>query len=144
MVRDGDQQHGYTGLRSKITAFPSRQPQAYGRGRLRGRPLGFFTAAKADGEDRWGSRHPTVKPVELIEILVKLVCRQGGTFLDPFAGSGTAGVAALATGRNAILIEQDAGYIADIRARMAHYEGEGRHSLASRNRNARETPGTLL
>jgi site-specific DNA-methyltransferase (adenine-specific) len=104
----------------------------------------FFYCAKADGHDRWGSKHPTVKPVELIRWLVQLVCPPGGLFLDPFAGSGTAGVAALATGRNAILIEQDEGYVADIRERLAHYAGDGRHSLASKNRNRRETVGTLL
>jgi site-specific DNA-methyltransferase (adenine-specific) len=101
----------------------------------RGSPARFFYCAKADKQDRWGSRHPTVKPVELIRYLVKLVCPAGGTILDPFAGSGTAGVAALAEGRSAILIEQDATYIADIRERMAHYEGNGRHSLVAKNRN---------
>lgn len=104
----------------------------------------FFYQAKADREDRWGSKHPTVKPVELIKHLVALHCKPGGLFLDCFAGSGTAGVAALATGRNAILIEQDAGYIADIRNRMAHYEGVGSHSLVTKNRKAREKTGPLL
>lgn len=97
----------------------------------------FFYCAKASSADRAGSKHPTVKPVELIRYLIKLVTPPGGTFLDPFAGSGTAGVAALADNRNAILIEQDAGYVADIRERLAHYRGDGRHSLASRNRNSR-------
>jgi site-specific DNA-methyltransferase (adenine-specific) len=97
----------------------------------------FFYCAKADDEDRWGSRHPTVKPVELLKWLVPLVTPPRGTFLDPFSGSGTSGVAALATGRNAILIEQDAGYIADIRERVAFYEGTGRHSLVSRNRQTK-------
>lgn len=49
---------------------------------------------------------------------------------------GTAGVAALATGRNAILIEREAEYIADIRARLAHYAGDGRHSLAAKARRS--------
>jgi site-specific DNA-methyltransferase (adenine-specific) len=104
----------------------------------------FFFSAKAGVDDRWGSRHPTVKPVALIRWLVQLVTPPGGLFLDPFAGSGTAGVAALAAGRNAILIEQDAGYVADIRERLAHYAGDGRHSLSAKNRNRRETIGTLL
>lgn len=106
----------------------------------------FFYCAKANKIDRAGSLHPTVKPIELIRYLIKLVCPIDGTFLDCFAGSGTAGVAALAEGRNAILIEQDATYCADIRARLAHYEGEGRHSLAAkaRNRQPREPEGTLL
>jgi site-specific DNA-methyltransferase (adenine-specific) len=94
----------------------------------------FFYSAKAGPEDRFGSKHPTVKPVELIRYLVCLVTPKGGTFLDPFAGSGTAGVAALAEGRNAILIEREPQYIADIKERLAYYEGEGRHSLASKNR----------
>jgi DNA modification methylase len=104
----------------------------------------FFYCAKAGPEDRWGSRHPTVKPVELMKWLVQLVTPSGGTLLDPFAGSGTTGVAALATGRTAILIEQDESYIADIRDRIAHSEGAGRHSLAAKARHVKETPGTLL
>jgi site-specific DNA-methyltransferase (adenine-specific) len=107
----------------------------------------FFYYAKADGEDRWGSRHPTVKPVELLKWLVPLVTPKGGTFLDPFAGSGTAAVAALATGRNAILIEQSPDYCADIRARIAHYQGDGQHSLSAKARHrlpSQDKVGTLL
>ena len=100
----------------------------------------FFYCAKADAEDRWGSRHPTVKPVELLKWLVPLVTPKGGTVLDPFAGSGTAGIAAMATGRRAILIESEPAYCADIRERLAHYEGEGRHSLASKSRNRTAEP----
>src|SRR6185369_765781 len=48
----------------------------------------FFYSAKADGDDRFGSRHPTVKPIDLIAYLVRLVCPAGGLILDPFAGSG--------------------------------------------------------
>jgi site-specific DNA-methyltransferase (adenine-specific) len=105
----------------------------------------FFYSAKADAADRWGSRHPTVKPVDLIRWLVTLVTPPGGTFLDPFAGSGTAAVAALASGRDAILIEREAAYVADIRERIAHYAGEGRHSLVAKGRARREpAAGSLL
>ena len=104
----------------------------------------FFYEAKADKEDRWGSRHPTVKPISLMKWLVPLVTPAGGTVLDPFAGSGTTGVAALATGRNAILIEREPSYIADIRERLAFYEGEGRHSLAAKARARQDTTGPLL
>ena len=104
----------------------------------------FFYSAKAGTQDRWGSKHPTVKPVDLMKWLIALVTPPGGLVLDPFAGSGTTGVAALATGRNCILIERSDEYIADIRERMGHYEGSGRHSLAAKNRNAREKVGSLL
>jgi site-specific DNA-methyltransferase (adenine-specific) len=98
----------------------------------------FFYCAKADAQDRWGSKHPTVKPIELMKWLVPLVTPQDGWVLDPFAGSGTTGIAAMATGRNAILIEREDQYAADIRQRLAFYDGAGLHSLVSKNRNARE------
>jgi DNA modification methylase len=50
--------------------------------------------------------------------LVRLVTPPGGTVLDPFAGSGSTGAAALAEGRNVILIEREAEYIADIKRRL--------------------------
>jgi site-specific DNA-methyltransferase (adenine-specific) len=98
----------------------------------------FFWSSKAGAEDRWGSRHPTVKPIDLIAWLVKLVTPPGGTFLDPFAGSGTAAVAALKTGRNAILIEREAQYVADIKERIGFYEGKGKHSIAAKNRSGEQ------
>ena len=73
-----------------------------------------------------------------------LVTPKDGLVLDCFAGSGTTGIAALATGRNAILVEKEAEYISDIRERMSFYEGEGRHSIVAKSRNAREPIGTLL
>lgn len=79
----------------------------------------FFYCAKADKTDRAGSKHPTVKPVDLIRWLVRLVTPPGGTVLDPFAGSGTTGEAALMEGMKAILIERSPEYVADIEKRMA-------------------------
>jgi site-specific DNA-methyltransferase (adenine-specific) len=104
----------------------------------------FFFSAKAGAQDRWGSKHPTVKPVELMKWLVALVTPPGGTCLDPFAGSGTTAVAALATGRNAILIEREDQYVADIRARLAFYEGGGMHSVQAKNRNRKVDHGPLF
>lgn len=104
----------------------------------------FFYCAKAGAEDRFGSRHPTVKPIELLKWLVPLVTPKGGVVLDPFAGSGTTGAAAIATGGNAILIEREEAYVADIRERLAFYEGDGRHSLAAKARSRRDVAGPLL
>ena len=83
----------------------------------------FFYCAKADAGDRLGSKHPTVKPVGLMRWLVRLICPPGGTILDPFAGTGTTGMACLAEGFNAVLIEREEAYVADIRKRLAHVEG---------------------
>ncbi|WP_292722581.1 DNA methyltransferase [Mesorhizobium sp.] len=79
----------------------------------------FFYSAKADGDDRLGSKHPTVKPVDLMRWLVRLICRKGGTVLDPFAGTGTTGEAAFWEGCNAILIEREEEYQRDIAKRMS-------------------------
>lgn len=54
----------------------------------------FFYQAKADATDRLGSKHPTVKPLDLMQYLCRLVTPPGGTVLDPFAGTGTTGEAA--------------------------------------------------
>ena len=79
----------------------------------------FFYSAKASKAERQGSKHPTVKPVALMQYLCRLVTPPGGTVLDPFAGTGTTGQAARDEGFNAILIEQEAEYVADIHRRMA-------------------------
>jgi DNA modification methylase len=79
----------------------------------------FYYTAKADADDRLGSRHPTVKPVDLMQYLVRLVCPKGGLVFDPFSGTGTTGEAAWREGCSAILIEREAEYQEDIRRRMA-------------------------
>lgn len=78
----------------------------------------FFYTSKADADDRLGSKHPTVKPVDLMQWLVRLVTKKGGATLDPFAGTGTTGEAAWREGCKAFLIEREEEYQADIRRRM--------------------------
>lgn len=55
--------------------------------------------------------HPTVKPIKLMEYLIKLVTPKGGTVLDPFMGSGTTGIGALTNGFNFIGIEMGQEYM---------------------------------
>jgi DNA modification methylase len=64
------------------------------------------------------NNHPTVKPIALMEYLVKLVSREGAIILDPFAGSGSTGVACKNTNRDYILIERENDYIPIINARL--------------------------
>jgi len=54
--------------------------------------------------------HPTVKPIELMRRLIRLVSRPGHTIIDPFLGSGTTGIAALLEGRNFIGVEREPDY----------------------------------
>ncbi|MCA3704278.1 MAG: site-specific DNA-methyltransferase [Methylobacterium sp.] len=94
-----------------------------GRGEADCAPRRFHYSSKADASDRLGSKHPTVKPVDLMAYLCRLVTPPGGTVLDPFAGSGSTGMACMREGFNAILIEREAEYVADIKRRIAHVQG---------------------
>lgn len=79
----------------------------------------FYYCAKSSKAERNGSRHPTIKPLNLMAYLCRLVTPRGGTVLDLFAGSGTTGQAAIDEGFQAILIEREADYCKDIRLRLA-------------------------
>ena len=79
----------------------------------------FHYSAKASKADRAGSKHPTVKPIDLKRWLARLITPPGGTVLDPFAGSGTTGAACRLEGFSAVLIEREAEYQQDIRNRFA-------------------------
>jgi DNA modification methylase len=81
----------------------------------------FYYCAKASKAERAGSKHPTVKPISLMRYLCRLVTPKGGTVLDPFAGTGTTGQAAVEEDFSAILIEREAIYCQDIRRRLALY-----------------------
>ncbi len=65
--------------------------------------------------------HPTVKPIELMRWLIRLVTPPGGVVLDPFAGSGSTGAAAMLEGRQFFGIEREAEYVRVARARLDHY-----------------------
>jgi len=65
------------------------------------------------------NNHPTVKPLALMEYLCTLTATPTkGIVLDPFAGSGTTGLATKNTGRDYILIERESEYIEIIKARL--------------------------
>ena len=78
-------------------------PHRWHGGRAQGTTLCFDRPAR-NGD------HPTTKPVALFQRLVENSCPSGGLVLDPFAGSGTALVAAHACGRRATLLELDPRY----------------------------------
>lgn len=67
-------------------------------------------------------RHPNEKPVALCRELIESSTRQGDVVLDPFAGSGSTGVAAVLAGRRAVLIESDDRWLALARERIIHAE----------------------
>ena len=90
----------------------------------------FFYVAKASKRERNEGLdkntpciHPTVKPIKLMQYLVKLVTPPNGTVLDPFMGSGSTGIAAVRLGFDFIGIEREKEYY-NIAEKRINHEGD--------------------
>ena len=85
--------------------------------------------ARSTPRENWNPRevrnpHPTVKPIELMRWLVRLVTPPGGTVLDPFCGSGSTGCAAVLEDFDFVGIEREAEYVALAEARISHWAAQ--------------------
>jgi len=108
-------------------AKPSREERDYGTAglverqrddsRKEGNPGGDNPRNR--GLQRRGNFHPTVKPVELMRWLVRLVTPINGIVLDPFTGSGTTGMACRYEQRQFIGVEREAEYVQIAERRIA-------------------------
>lgn len=81
----------------------------------------FHYEAKAPTSERPnadGVQHPTVKPLDLMRWLVRLVTQVGAVVLEPFAGSGTTAEACALEDRRCIAIEREAEYLPLIVSRL--------------------------
>ncbi|WP_318491910.1 DNA-methyltransferase [Photobacterium leiognathi] len=84
----------------------------------------FYCAKAAPSERHYGmpegvkNDHPTVKPIALMQWLIKLVTPIGGLTFDPYMGSGTTGLAAIKEGVNFVGIELDNDYFTIAKARI--------------------------
>jgi site-specific DNA-methyltransferase (adenine-specific) len=76
-------------------------------------------AATDNPGDRFRIAQPAMKPIYLMQWLVRLVTPTGGTVLDPFAGTGATAEAALREGCSCILIAEDEDHRNGIRRRFA-------------------------
>jgi DNA modification methylase len=83
---------------------------------------GWRDVEKAQNAPPDRNHHPTVKPIDLMRWLVRLVTPPNGTILDPFTGSGTTGIAATLEGFDFIGIEREAEYAEIARARIEHWQ----------------------
>ena len=95
-------------------------PKVIGYGDV-GSPARFFYCPKASKKEKGDTTHPSVKPINLMRYLIKLVTRKKGTVLDPFAGTGTTGEAAILEGRKYYLIEKNKEYFKDIEKRVEKF-----------------------
>jgi DNA modification methylase len=79
----------------------------------------FFYCAKAHKSEKGEfNNHPTVKPVKLMEYLVRLVTPENGIVLDPFSGSGSTIIASINTQKNYIGFELNQEYVDIINKRI--------------------------
>jgi site-specific DNA-methyltransferase (adenine-specific) len=83
-------------------------------------PSGKYGSEKAPSKNH----HPTVKPVKLMQYLVRMITPPNGTVLDPFAGSGTTGVACKIDGFNFVGLELSEEYGEIARARIEKFVEE--------------------
>jgi DNA modification methylase len=98
------------------------------------------------------NHHPTVKPINLMRWLVRLVTPPGGVILDPFVGSGSTGCAAVLEGFDFTGIEREPEYIAIAGARIAFWSQHvgrevedvlGLHSRSTKERGRHDDAGQL-
>lgn len=116
--------------RVNATSAKSEGATDFWRGRMKIHDTGgaasrFFYVAKAPKRERPvvdGIAHPTVKPLALMRWLVRLVTPDGGTVLEPFAGSGATVEACILEGFHCIAIEREAEYLPLIQARIDRQE----------------------
>lgn len=86
---------------------------------------------QSDGTDRTARNvHPTVKPIDLMRWLIRLVTPPGGVVLDPFLGSGSTGCAAALEQRAFIGLEREPDYMRIAEARIAFWAAHGEEGLA--------------
>jgi site-specific DNA-methyltransferase (adenine-specific) len=85
-------------------------------------PKDVWSVSRLHREHRERADHPTQKPLEIIERMVKASCPPGGLVLDPFMGSGTTAVAARRCGRDFVGFELNADYCKLIDQRLAALE----------------------
>lgn len=86
---------------------------------------------KAGKTDRAGSNHPTVKPIALMQNLIRHITPPGGIVLDPFAGSGTTAEAARREGFDCILMEAETEYVEFLERRFPEINDHNQKMLLS-------------
>ena len=121
ILKSGASKSTYIQKESENTCLSGKnyQRQMQDRAADSGGASRFFYVAKASKSDRGpGNIHPTVKPIKLMQYLVKMITPPGGVVLDPYMGSGSTGVAAIKEGFQFTGIEREESYYEICKARI--------------------------
>lgn len=92
-------------------------------------PKDVWSVSRLHREHPERADHPTQKPLEIVERMIRASCPPGGIVLDPFMGTGTTAVAAQRCGRQFVGFELNAAYCEIIARRLVAPEGQ----LSARN-----------
>jgi site-specific DNA-methyltransferase (adenine-specific) len=107
----------------------------------------FFYTAKASSSERSAgikrNIHPTVKPIEIMRYLCRLITPPNGLILEPFLGSGTTAIAAEKEGFNIIGIEREKEYYDIAQARIKYWSTHD-HAMTPQNPPDEEVQLTLF
>jgi site-specific DNA-methyltransferase (adenine-specific) len=138
--RDALEAAGARYKRAMVWIKPDAMPQFNGQGPSTGHEM-MVSAWCGEGHSTWNGGgkpgvftynkntldavHPTQKPLPLMRALVHLFSNEGQTVLDPFAGSGTTGVACVQQGRNFIGIERNPDHFAAACRRIEDAQRQG-------------------
>jgi len=109
----------YYGLKADDLNFPKTEITGEsweGKGEIQSDVWSFSIPQSNYKKDK--KVHPTQKPLELYKRIIETATHVGDAVIDPFAGSGTTGHAALLTGREFLLIEENLGYVQLINERL--------------------------
>ena len=104
-------------------------PEKAARGKV---PTDVWWQTIVPTQSRERTGYPTQKPIKILERIVRVHSDPGDVVLDPFAGSGTTGAAALDLGRDCILIDRNPEAIEVMQQRLVRYAPRLERMPASR------------
>src|SRR5262249_2472192 len=106
-------------------------------------PKDLWSVSRLHREHAERVDHPTQKPLEIIERMVKASCPPGGVVLDPFMGSGTTAFAAKRCGRHFAGFELTPAYCEIIARRLAAPDAPVRKTARTRKAASKPDPETI-
>jgi len=134
-------------MQSRLGRFPSNTIMNDAASNLLKDESRFFYTAKASSSERSAgikrNIHPTVKPIEIMRYLCRLITPPNGLILEPFLGSGTTAIAAEKEGFNIIGIEREKEYYDIAQARIKYWSTHD-HAMTPQNPPDEEVQLTLF